>query len=157
MAWDPPIHPPFVKGPTVVKAELGTKRTCPSCATRFYDLLKNPIVCPKCGVTFVAAAILPSKGDFPATAPAAPKPREPVVEEGETAEVELVSLEDAEAPDTGDDETAGIEDVDLGEETEAGEDAEDDTFLVEEEEEGDNVSGLLDSGPAGGKEEEEEP
>ena len=140
------------KGSTVVKAELGTKRTCPSCAARFYDLMKNPIVCPKCNANFVAASILPSKGDMPAMAPV-PKPR--VVEEVddvEVADVELVSLEDAEAPDTGDDETAGIEDVDLGEE--AGDDeAEDDTFLVEEEEEGDNMSGLLDTG---GKEDEEE-
>ena len=63
------------KGSTVVKAELGTKRTCPSCAARFYDLLKNPIVCPKCNANFVAASVLPSKGDMPAMAPA-PKPRE---------------------------------------------------------------------------------
>jgi len=49
----------------VVKAELGTKRTCPSCASRFYDLLRNPIVCPKCGVTFIAATLLPSKSDMP--------------------------------------------------------------------------------------------
>ena len=136
----------------MVKAELGTKRTCPSCAARFYDLMKNPIVCPKCNANFVAAAILPSKGDMPAMAPA-PKPR--VVEEVddvEVADVELVSLEDAEAPDTADDdETAGIEDVDLGEEGAA--EAEDDTFLVEEEEDGDNMSGLLDTG---GKEDEEE-
>jgi uncharacterized protein (TIGR02300 family) len=157
VAWSPPIIPfePLSKGSTVVKAELGTKRTCPSCAARFYDLLKSPIVCPKCGASFLAATILPSKGDFPA--PVAPvKPREPVEDDVEAADVELVSLEDAEAPDTGDDETAGIEDVDLGEE--AGEDTseEDDTFLVEEEEEGDNMSGLLDGG-SGGKEEEEEP
>lgn len=142
----------------MVKAELGTKRTCPSCAARFYDLLKNPIVCPKCGVSFVAAAILPSKGDMPA-APVAPpvKPREPVSDDMETTDVELVSLEDAEEPDTGEDETAGIEDVDLGEESGEAEAEEDDTFLVEEEEEGDNVSGLLDGGGSGGKEEEEEP
>lgn len=147
---------PLSKGIPVVKAELGTKRTCPSCAARFYDLLKSPIVCPKCGTSFLAATILPSKGDFPAPAAPPPKPREVVEEEAETADVELVSLEDAEEPDTADDETVGIEDVDLGEE--AGEDAaeEDDTFLVEEEEEGDNVSGLLDSG-SGGKEPEEEP
>ena len=136
----------------MVKAELGTKRTCPSCAARFYDLLKNPIVCPKCNANFVAASILPSKGDMPAMAPA-PKPREVVADDMEvTDDVELVSLEDAEEPDVGDDETAGIEDVDLGED--AGEDeVEDDTFLVEEEEEGDNMSGLLDTG---GKEEDEE-
>jgi uncharacterized protein (TIGR02300 family) len=141
------------KGSTVVKAELGTKRTCPSCAARFYDLLKNPIVCPKCNANFVAASVLPSKGEMPAMAPA-PKPREVEADDMESSDVELVSLEDAEAPDVADDdETAGIEDVDLGEE--AGDDeAEDDAFLVEEEEEGDNMSGLLDTG--GGKEEDEE-
>lgn len=138
----------------MVKAELGTKRTCPSCAAKFYDLLKNPIVCPKCGTSFVAAAILPSKGDYPSAA-AAPKVREKVEkEEVETGDVELISLEDVEEDGKDDDETAGIEDVDLGEE-EGGDSEEDDTFLVEEEEEGDNVSGLLDGGP-GGKEGEEE-
>ncbi len=140
------------KGSTVVKAELGTKRTCPSCAARFYDLLKNPIVCPKCNANFVAASVLPSKGDMPAMAPA-PKPREVEADDMEVADdVELVSLEDAEEADVGDDETAGIEDVDLGEDAGDGE-TEDDTFLVEEEEEGDNMSGLLDTG---GKEEDEE-
>lgn len=136
----------------MVKAELGTKRTCPSCAARFYDLMKNPIVCPKCNANFVAPSVLPSKGDMPAMV-AAPKPRVPVeADDMEVADVELVSLEDAEAPDVADDdETAGIEDVDLGEE--GGDEAEDDTFLVEEEEEGDNMSGLLDTG---GKEEDEE-
>ena len=136
----------------MVKAELGTKRTCPSCATRFYDLLKNPIVCPKCGANFVAASVLPSKGDMPAMPPP-PKPREVETDDIEVADVELVSLEDAEAPDVADDETAGIEDVDLGEDT-AETETEDDTFLVEEEEEGDNMSGLLD-GP-GGKDQDEE-
>jgi uncharacterized protein (TIGR02300 family) len=33
----------------VVKASWGTKRTCQSCAARFYDLNKSPIKCPKCG------------------------------------------------------------------------------------------------------------
>jgi uncharacterized protein (TIGR02300 family) len=147
-----------LKGLTVVKAELGTKRTCPSCAARFYDLLKNPIVCPKCGVSFLAAAILPSKGDLPGMPPPpAAKIRETEdTDAAESGEVELVSLEDVEEGGKEDDETAGIEDVDLGEEGGAESD-EDDTFLVEEEEEGDNVSGLLDGGPAGGKEEEEEP
>ena len=149
---EPPINAFPSKGSTVVKAELGTKRTCPSCAARFYDLMKNPIVCPKCNANFVAASVLPSKGEMPAMAPA-PKPRVvEVADDVEVADVELISLEDAEAPDVADDdETAGIEDVDLGEE--AGDAAEDDTFLVEQEEDGDNMSGLLDTG---GKEDEEE-
>lgn len=33
----------------MAKPELGTKRLCVSCATRFYDLAKQPAVCPKCG------------------------------------------------------------------------------------------------------------
>lgn len=142
----------------MVNAELGTKRTCPSCAARFYDLLKNPIVCPKCGTSFVAASILPSKGEYAGSQPApVAKIREKIeVEEGETADVELISLEDVEEDGKDDDETAGIEDVDLGEDATADDAEEDDTFLVEEEEEGDNVSGLLDSGPSGGKEGEEE-
>jgi len=149
---EPPIKAFPSKGSTVVKAELGTKRTCPSCAARFYDLMKNPIVCPKCNANFVAASVLPSKGEMPAMAPV-PKPRVvEVADDVEVADVELISLEDAEAPDVADDdETAGIEDVDLGEEGAA--EAEDDTFLVEEEEDGDNMSGLLDNG----KEDEEEP
>ena len=138
----------------MVKAELGTKRTCPSCAARFYDLLKSPIVCPKCGANFIAPSVLPSKSDMPAMPAPPPKKREVKADEMETADVELVSLEDAEAADEADDETAGIEDVDLGEDAEAAE-GEDDTFLVEEEEDGDNMSGLLDAGPSGKEDDEE--
>jgi uncharacterized protein (TIGR02300 family) len=137
----------------VVKAELGTKRTCPSCGTRFYDLLRDPIVCPSCGVSFIAPTLLPSKGELPAAAVV--KQREPVAAEPEeAADAELVSLEDVEEP--GEDEAVAIEDVDLGEEAEATEEGEDDTFLVEEEEEGGDMTGLIDGGPAS-KEEGEEP
>lgn len=31
------------------KEEWGTKRLCPHCATRFYDLNNNPMTCPACG------------------------------------------------------------------------------------------------------------
>lgn len=33
----------------MAKPELGTKRVCVACATRFYDLTRTPAVCPKCG------------------------------------------------------------------------------------------------------------
>ena len=57
---------PFARGPdqterpdplfrdgvfTVAKAELGMKLTCESCGARFYDLNKQPGICPKCGTT----------------------------------------------------------------------------------------------------------
>ncbi len=139
----------------MVKAELGTKRTCPNCAARFYDLLKDPITCPVCSTSFVAMSILPSKADFPGAVPQAqPKPRE--AEDGddaETGEVELISLDEAEAEEKADDETAGIEDVDLGEDAaDTNDDDEDDTFLVEEEDEG-NMDDLVEGG---GKDDDEE-
>ena len=33
----------------MAKIELGTKRVCVACGTRFYDLAKVRAVCPKCG------------------------------------------------------------------------------------------------------------
>lgn len=142
----------------MVKAELGSKRICPSCGSKFYDLLKSPIICPKCGVSFIAAPLLPSKGEVPQ--PVA-KPRDvpkPVAEDAEEApDVELVSLEEVEEGADADDETAAIADVDLGEEDDGAEAEEDSTFLVEDEEENSDVTGYLDSGPAGAKEGEEEP
>jgi uncharacterized protein (TIGR02300 family) len=38
----------------MTKPELGTKRRCNSCATKFFDLNNDPIVCPKCMAVFVA-------------------------------------------------------------------------------------------------------
>ena len=38
--------------PPVAKPDLGTKRLCASCGAKFYDLSKDPIVCPKCETVF---------------------------------------------------------------------------------------------------------
>ena len=35
------------------KAELGNKRICNSCGTKFYDLKKEVPICPKCGAEFI--------------------------------------------------------------------------------------------------------
>jgi uncharacterized protein (TIGR02300 family) len=44
------------------KAEWGVKRTCASCGARFYDLTKDPIVCPDCGATFVIETLSKGRG-----------------------------------------------------------------------------------------------
>lgn len=129
----------------MVKPELGTKRSCPSCQTRFYDLNRDPIVCPKCGVSFIAEVLLPSKAEQPAT-----KARivaEPDVQPAE--EVEIVGLGEVEEGEEAEDEAAGIEDVDLGEDAPLA--GEDDTFL-EAEEEDEAVPDII----VGGKPEDEE-
>ena len=40
------------------KEEWGTKRTCPKCSVRFYDLNRDPLICPSCGTTFDLSSIL---------------------------------------------------------------------------------------------------
>jgi uncharacterized protein (TIGR02300 family) len=39
-----------------MKALRGTKRVCHACAARFYDLARDPIVCPSCGAHYVPDA-----------------------------------------------------------------------------------------------------
>jgi uncharacterized protein (TIGR02300 family) len=53
-----PLDNHFFAGTRIlVKADLGVKRGCPSCSTRFYDLTKRPIECPKCGFSFEPEAL----------------------------------------------------------------------------------------------------
>jgi uncharacterized protein (TIGR02300 family) len=48
----------------VTKPELGTKRRCNSCTTKFFDLNKDPIVCPKCMArSFHRHSTLCARGD----------------------------------------------------------------------------------------------
>ena len=36
----------------MAKPEWGVKRACLACGTHFYDMQKQPIVCPNCGTVF---------------------------------------------------------------------------------------------------------
>ena len=46
----------------MIKPEWGTKRTCPKCATRFYDLEKDdPVTCINCGYAWEPEPVLKSK------------------------------------------------------------------------------------------------
>jgi len=45
----------------VSKPELGTKRVCAGCAAKFYDLMKDPIVCPKCETVFIVPPPEPAR------------------------------------------------------------------------------------------------
>lgn len=42
----------------MAKESWGKKRTCPKCDTRFYDLKKDPLLCPNCGHTFSLESIM---------------------------------------------------------------------------------------------------
>ncbi len=45
----------------MAKPEWGRKRICYSCGSVFYDLRRDPIVCPKCNAKFDPEAILKSR------------------------------------------------------------------------------------------------
>ncbi|CAJ0886841.1 hypothetical protein AMST5_03744 [freshwater sediment metagenome] len=111
----------------MAKPELGAKRQCQSCATKFYDLNRDPIICPKCGAIFQLALT---------RAPARVEPEEDV--ETEKEGVETVSLDEVEENET------AAEAIDVDEDVELVDDADDDTFLEEEEGEDDDVTGLID-------------
>ena len=72
--------------------ERGVKRTCQACGGVFYDLLNDPIICPKCGAQYDPEAILKSR-----------KTRLPTVEENE------VKIENDEAEASDDNDIAGVE------------------------------------------------
>ena len=110
----------------MAKPELGNKHQCQHCGTKFFDLNKDPITCPKCGTVFHGA-------------PLARAARPAAADEEDTeamAAADLVSLEDADA--AGDKIPEGVDDdVEI-------EVADDETFL-EEEEGDDDVVDLIDN------------
>ncbi|MEC8660963.1 MAG: TIGR02300 family protein [Pseudomonadota bacterium] len=53
------------------KAELGLKRGCLSCAMKFYDFNRTPIICPGCGAEFDPEALVRSRRGRAAAKPAA--------------------------------------------------------------------------------------
>jgi uncharacterized protein (TIGR02300 family) len=144
----------IVKDTQVAKPELGTKRLCGSCGAKFYDLSKDPIVCPKCETVFHPVVYTSTRGR-PAEAARQPTLVPEAAEAPEAADVELVSLEDADAESGGGTKKVAAADVDADEdEVEVADDgAEDDTFLETEDDEGDDVSDIV----GGDREDEEDP
>ncbi|HVB17219.1 MAG TPA: TIGR02300 family protein, partial [Stellaceae bacterium] len=61
----------------MAKAEWGTKRLCPNCGTRYYDMRRDPVVCPHCGSPFDPEALLKTRR----TRAVAPVVADAVVEE----------------------------------------------------------------------------
>jgi uncharacterized protein (TIGR02300 family) len=125
----------------VAKPELGTKRLCPHCAAKFYDLSKSPIVCPKCGsVVEIVTASPRGRPDAGARAPIAPVAEEPETVEKEDAE--FVSLEEADAESSGGKAAVASEDGD-DEDVEIADTEDDSTFLEEEEDADEDVSDII--------------
>ena len=119
----------------MAKPDLGSKHQCQNCGAKFFDLNKDPIVCPKCGTVFQSVAAARAR-------PAAKAEEEEDTELATPAGVDVVSLDEVEA---GEEKAAAepvVDDIDVEEDAE--DDTADDPFLEEEEEDDDDVSNLID-------------
>ena len=126
----------------MAKPELGSKHKCQNCGTKFFDLNKDPVVCPKCGEVQTVAAAPSAARAAPRAAAAAVVNRDDEEADPETG-AEVVSLEDADQPEDGQVAVAGTDDdVEADDDTPAADDV--DTFLEEEEDDDSNVSDLID-------------
>jgi len=100
----------------MVKAEWGTKRTCPKCATRFYDLGNDePVTCIECGTAFVPEPVLKSKQPMPFET-AAPVAKEPATADADL-EAEELAIDEDEEPSADDEVDLTTDDDSLGVET----------------------------------------
>jgi uncharacterized protein (TIGR02300 family) len=113
----------------VAKPELGTKRLCPNCGTKYYDLGRMPITCPRCGAAFDPHVVAKAK-------PVAVVEEEDELEEEAGLTPEFVPLEEAEDAD-GDD-VPEIEDAEIEDDAEV-----DDAFLEPEDEDEGDVSDII--------------
>jgi uncharacterized protein (TIGR02300 family) len=132
----------------VAKPELGTKRLCAHCSAKFYDLNKDPIVCPKCGAVHEIAPVVTRGRPDAAAAAAAARPPAPVpvpVEEvaiAEPPDAEFVSLEEADAEAQGAKKPGEATEPEE-EEVEMDEGIDDAAFIEEQEEEDADVTDII--------------
>lgn len=126
------------------KAARGTKRTCQNqdCGARFYDLNRDPIVCPMCETPYVIAHQSLTPAAAAAAAAAEEKAARKAKKLAEEGAEDVVAAEGEEA----------LADLEVAEEEPIAAEG-DETFLEEEEEEGGDVSGIIGGPVAEGGEE----
>lgn len=127
----------------MVKPDLGTKRVCPVTGRKFYDLNKDPVISPYTGQIVPITAPVSRRAE-PARASVAAAETDTEVEDN--ADVELVSLEDADEENTGGATKTTSSDDDIEIDDEVDTDDDDDTFLEEDEDGDDDVTDLIGDG-----------
>ncbi len=134
----------------MTKPDLGTKHLCPGCGTKFYDLKRTPITCPKCG-TVVSIAATKGSGGRAAKAAVVETEATPDVADAKEENVDIVSLEEADAEQIGsskkstvvDDDDDDDVDVDVDDVDDIDDDAADDDTFLEDDEDDDAVPDIV--------------
>jgi uncharacterized protein (TIGR02300 family) len=130
------------RGMSMSKPARGTKRVCPSCGARFYDLNRTPIVCPVCQSIYQVTPPPPPPRRWGRAQPAEARKVEEQAADAPVLEgPEIISLEEAEE---GTSEVPIEENEDLGDEGAEISAGDDENAFLEEEEEGEaDVSGIV--------------
>jgi uncharacterized protein (TIGR02300 family) len=114
------------------------KRLCPNCGTRYYDMRRDPIVCPHCGSPFDPEALLKTRRTRAAAAVAVPVADEEI--EPDLGTEEAAEPAEADAAPSGDEAEDEDEEADEAEEedeevledaSELGEDEDDMAEVIE--------------------------
>ena len=121
--------------------DRGTKRQCQHCGSKFYDLNRDPIICPSCGEQFLIEATRPAPKEEAAKEVAESEDvstTEEVVVDTAAADAgaEVISLSDAEDEEADDEEIPDVEDVEVDDELSADEE---DAFLEEDDDDDDEI------------------
>ena len=106
----------------MAKPEWGAKRICHNCGARYYDLQRDPIICPKCGTEYDPEAFLKSR-----------RSRSIIVDEPVEKVRAVKKDDDSDALDETETEEAG-DDEEAAEEVEVIDEGDLDETLVEEDE-----------------------
>jgi len=132
----------------VAKPELGTKRECPECAVKYYDLGRSPCACPKCGTSFEPDVATPSrtvKAEKPKVAEKSEAP--PPDEKVEVVSLDALGAEEQDSEENMEDsDEAALADIDIPDDDDDDDDDETETsdvFLDTEDDDNTDVSGLL--------------
>ena len=121
----------------MAKPEWGIKRICPSCGARYYDLMRDPVVCPKCSTPFDPEAFLKARR----ARPAAPVEKELVPVAGDDLDADVESEEVEAAEEEEEDEGVPVEEAEEEDEemiedaSELGEDEDDMAEVIDNVEE----------------------
>ncbi len=99
----------------MAKPEWGTKRTCPSCGVRFYDMQRDPLECPSCGASVPTDMVVRTRRGTTAKTVEVPAPQQapetekPAGEDGaDDINVDDVAID---LEDDGDDDDSLMEDA----------------------------------------------
>lgn len=129
------------------KAERGAKRVCSGCGAKFYDLNKDPIVCPLCETVLVTRETATRVKPAPPAAEKTAEEAEAPETEAAASGPEIVSLSEVEAEESGDDADVDDAGIDLGDDdgdaAEIPDDDDDGDAFLEEDEEGSDVTDII--------------